>query len=155
MDELRKISSLNKESWLRHDEQIDSRYYRKQSDRRDCLKRDVANNYIEEVQDYQKYVRESFVSVDSDIEGLEIVEEYPLFPSFTDLYVLVNSKFEVGESFENKMGDNLVVNRCSVGDKTHEFIKQSCNDNVILEIRDGKAYYSFVDYVYKFREVPK
>lgn len=155
LQEVRDVTAQSKETWLRKDEQIDSRYYREQSERRDCIKRDEANSYIEDVQDYQKYINETFNDIDMAIKDCEVVEEYPLFPAADGEIVLINGDIAAGESFVRESGESTLVDRCLVEDKKYECIKQSSMDNIVIEIKEGKAYYSHVSYIYKFNEVGK
>ncbi|KAI5170444.1 hypothetical protein PAEPH01_1433 [Pancytospora epiphaga] len=153
--EMRNINDTTQETWLRHDEQIDSRYYREQSDRRDCIKRKEAKDYIEDVRDYQQYVNETFTAINKRLPNYEIVAEYELFPDTTTSMVLGNGEATAGESFEGRKGQSTLVDICLVGDQCYECIKQNSPDNIVIEVRDGKAYYTVIPCVYKFKKINK
>lgn len=152
LKEMRGVCESAREPWLRQDEQIDCLYYREQSDRRDCIKRDETKQHIEDVKDYQKHVRDTFADIDTPLSGYEIVEEYPLFPSQASDLVLANGSIGNGQSFVNEGGESTLVDLCVIDGKKYECVKQSSLDNIVIEIKDSKAYYSVVSYVYKFKE---
>lgn len=152
MAEMRQIGELSNEAWLRHDAQIDSRYYRDQSDRRDCIRRSSTNDKIEVVKDYQRHVKETFETIQEPLEGYDIVEEYDLFPADVHQYVLGTGEMGGADVFTSTQGESTLVDRAKIGDEFYECLKQSCEDNVIIEVKDGKAYYSVMPYVYKFKK---
>ncbi|KAI4292611.1 hypothetical protein PAPHI01_1885 [Pancytospora philotis] len=150
--EMEKISEPSSEAWLRHDEQIDSKYYRDQSDRRDSIRRSGVNDCIEDVKDYQAVVKASFDEVEQPLAGYDVEEEYELFPAVDSKIVVGTGRLGDGGRFVNKAAGSSFVERCAIGDTDYECIKQSSVDNIIIEIRDGKAFYSIVPCVYKFKK---
>lgn len=150
LEELQKLETSVQESWLRQNEQIDSRYYSEQSARRNAIKRDESNIMIGDIRDYQKYIEESFENVDKPLDGYEIVEEYPLFPSEGAPYILVSGDVAGSGVFINEGGKSTLVDRCIMDGAVYNCVKQSSKDNIIIEIKDGKAFYSFTEYLFKF-----
>lgn len=155
MEEIRKLTNSSNESWLRQNKQIDEEYYRNQIERMDCIRRYEENTNIEDVFDYQSYLKESFTNINDELEGYEIEEEYPLFPSLKEEYFLAYGDIEEGNEFYNKKVGSSLVDTCLINEKEHELVKQSCNDNIIIEIQDGVAYYSEARFIFKIKKIEK
>lgn len=155
MTEMKKISSIEREEWLRPNEQIDSAYYREQSERKNCFKREFAHGQIVDTFNYQNYIKTSFDEVNEDTPGYEIIEEYSLYPSVSDPYTLSTGCESGSTGFISQGMESTFVEKCLVGDKMYECVKQSIDDSIVIEIKDGKAYYSFVNNVYKFKDAEK
>lgn len=153
LEELKKIENPVNETWLRQSEQIDDMYYREQSDRRALFKRAKEHSNIDDLKNYQESVKDSFEDVEKPVDGYDIVEEYPLFPAREDLYVLISGEVRSGEGFMNDGSESTLVDRCIVDHSQYECMKQRSGDNIIIEIKDDKAYYSIAQYLYKFKRV--
>lgn len=152
LEEIRKLENNNvADSCLRKNEQIDNVYYRKQSDRNLIFKR--AKEYLEinNLKNYQKDVAESFETINEELSSYVIEEEYPLFPNKNDTYVVVNKTFEEGDFFINKENQSSLIKACVVKEDNYNYMKQMSDDKIIIELKDGKAYYSNIKYFYKFK----
>ena len=149
MQELSKTDSVN---WLRKNEQIDSRYYLLRSERRNAIKRDVSNSIIGDIEDFQTRVLESFEKINEPLPEMDVVEEYPLFPADSDPYVLINGEICGEGEFALVKSEHSLVDTLKIGDREYSLVKQGIDDNMLLEIRDGKAYYSFAKILYKVKE---
>ncbi len=151
IDEMRKLEIKDTEPWLLKNQQIDEIYYRQQIERKSIFKR--AKEYLEinDLKNFQDDVALSFTNINNDPpHGYEIIEEYPLFPNSTNNFVLINQAFTEVDNFVNKKDESSLVKVCSVGDAIFKYIIQYCKDKILIEIRDGKAFYSNVKYFYKF-----
>lgn len=143
------------ESWLRQNTQIDSLYYQEKSDRNELLMRDEQKKNIKDVLDYQKYLEETFEKVNE--KNPDIVEEYPLLLG-DDRYVLLtfnedtNTSNLVGESFRLMKSDTSLVEKCEINGETYNSTKLHIEDKLCIEIKEGKAYYTPVNFVYKMNK---
>ena len=159
LQELQEFSKKDEKSWLRTNENIDGQYFREQSERRDLIKRDEVNEFISDVFDYQEYVLESFEAVNEQLNDMEIVEEYPLFPmpeceeKERQTYALVYGAEGCGDVFEEVAEESSLMSICTSGTKRFKCVKQASDNAMIMEIRDGKTFYMDVPYVYKFKEI--
>ncbi|KAI5150946.1 hypothetical protein ENBRE01_1798 [Enteropsectra breve] len=150
LDELAKMDEKNNESWLRPGELIDSHYYKEQTERMNMIKRDIAKNTIDTAFNYIKYLKESYEAVDDPVpSGLSIMEEFPLFPDADSEYALLNGCPENAHEFVSHGNASTFIDRCSIDGEDYKCIKQSCDKNIVIEIRDKKAYWADVSYMYK------
>lgn len=145
MSEIRECTDKNSESWLIQGAQIDSVYYQEKSDRNELLMRDEQKHAIQDVLDYQKHLVETFDRVNDKTPG--IVEEYPLLLAEEEAVVVSGAD---GKTFSVEDGETTLVGRCTVdGETVYESVKLYVEDKICIEIRDGKAYYMPIKYVYK------
>lgn len=154
LEEMRTMEEGRGESWLRQGAHIDSTYYQEKSDRNELLMRDELKHNIEDVMDYQEYLRDTFATINEDLDGYEVEEEYPLFPSNEQL-ILVTGLFqgEDASGFVHETSETSLVDKCVVGGKTYNSTKLHVEDKICIEIRDGKAFYSPIMYIYKFGNI--
>jgi hypothetical protein len=155
LKEMKEFFAPVNETWLRKDAQIDANYYQEQSFRNELIQRDETKNTIEDVFDYQKYIRESFDQVEEDLSGYNVIEEYPIFPSIEEEYALMNGNINVNDSFEIVKGESSLVDLCKSNGKEYHCTKQHTDDNLCIEIVNGKAYYTILRYVYKLEAIKK
>lgn len=155
LEEMRTLEENKRETWLRQGTHINSTYYQEKSDRNELLMRDELKHNIEDVLDYQEYLKGTFATVNEHLEGYEIEEEYPLLPS-NDQFILVTGLPQSGESgstgFVHEASETSLVDKCIVEGKAYNSTKLHVEDKICIEIRDGKALYSPVRYVYKFSD---
>ncbi|ELA42625.1 uncharacterized protein VICG_00377 [Vittaforma corneae ATCC 50505] len=150
--EMRSLDDTKTESWLRQGTQIDSLYYQEKSDRNELLMRDEQKHTIEDVLDYQKYLQGTFEKVSDPVN--DIIEEYPLLLCDDD-YVIMTSDVENTGTFRLEKGETSLVDRCIIDDqlngssKVYDSTKLHVEDKICIEIKNEKAFYSAIRYVYR------
>lgn len=153
LEEMRTIEESKREVWLRQGTHIDNTYYQEKSDRNELLMRDELKHNIEDVLDYQEYLKNTFAKANEYLEGYEVEEEYPLLPS-SDQLILVTGSILSGEDcskgFVHEASETSLVDKCTVGNKIYNSTKLHVEDKICIEIRGDKAFYSPIGYVYKF-----
>lgn len=152
LQELANFSTATATAWLRPAEQLDSQYFREQSERRDTIRRDEVNEYINDVVDYQQYVEDSFNEITESLS--DVVEEYPLFPASsaanaenTPDFALIQGVTSGGARFTFERQAGGASERCTVGEQEYSCVRQQSDSNIVIEIRDGKAFYSTAKYI--------
>lgn len=147
LSEMNKLESEKKENWLRQPEQIDNIYYEEKSNRNELIMRDEQKLTIEDVLDYQKHLQDSFEAVKVPMEDIE--EEYPLFLS-KSRYVAISGEISEMGDFKLERGETTLVDKCLMNGKSYKSTKLHVDDKICIEIKDGVAYYSPIQYIYRF-----
>jgi len=150
IEEMLNLENTNDEPWLRKDDQIDLEYYKNQSERMDNIKREEIRNEVNEVVNYQEYVKNTFGKVSKPIAGLDVAEEYPIFPDHERVLSLGIGVKRFSSEFESIAAKSTLISECKIDDSPYSYTVHNCEKILALEIRNGRAYYRFVDRIYKF-----
>lgn len=158
-DILKEIKEMEKdktETWLKRSSNIDSVFYQEKNERNEIFMRNESKSNIEDLLDYNAFLKESFDAVmevlDCDkFRNNYIVEEYPLVPE-QNSFILITGAFDdtKDKSFIIEPSETSLIDKVETENTTYNSTKLNVDDKICVEIRDGKAFYSFVKCIYKF-----
>lgn len=155
--EMKEMEKNNDSSWLKKSNNIDSTFYQEKSERNEIFMRNESKSNIDDLLDYTLFLRDSFEVVNEpiDLETLgneNIVEEYPLVPE-EERFVMLTGNFDnKSKNFKIYPSDTSLIDRIECNGESYNGTKLNVDDKISIEVKNGKAIYSFIKCVYKFNK---
>ncbi|KAL6120897.1 hypothetical protein NUSPORA_02290 [Nucleospora cyclopteri] len=146
IDELIEFNKKDEKQWLKKDQSIDKGYYARQNERSEVFTRYAQSELLEKIFDYKEALKESFEKVNE--QDSDVVESYPLFPSNEDNFVMIAGADFDFNSYTNNESDS-VVNKIQINNKKYRLTLQNVDEYICINIKEGKAFYSFMKYIHK------